>query len=93
MLKITKVKPSSLGKIVGMMQGFLGLFMGIFVLLATLLGFESETGGSIGFGIFSVVLFPILYGVGGFVAGLITAFLFNFCSKQVGGLELETAAK
>jgi hypothetical protein len=47
-------------------------------------------GGMVmGMGLAAVVLLPILYGVFGFIGGVISAFFFNLAAKYVGGLELE----
>jgi hypothetical protein len=42
------------------------------------------------FGIGIAVLFPVLYGVIGFAAGLIGALFYNLLAGWVGGFELET---
>lgn len=48
-------------------------------------------GGGIAplWGVAAVVFFPVLYGVGGFIATLITAWLYNVVAGAVGGLELD----
>ena len=49
------------------------------------------TGGAFGvlFGVGSIILFPILYGILGFLGGLITALPYNLIARFVGGIELE----
>lgn len=88
----------SCGKMGGTLYGLLGLLMGgIFALVSTLglaLGQGSSSSGApawIGafFGVGSVILFPILYGIMGFIGGLITAVLYNLLAGFVGGIEME----
>ncbi|HSL84069.1 MAG TPA: hypothetical protein VLF66_14955, partial [Thermoanaerobaculia bacterium] len=50
-------------------------------------GIESMFG--LLFGVGAVVLLPIFYGLMGFLAGLLTAALYNLAARVVGGLELE----
>ena len=37
----------------------------------------------------TVVLFPIIYGLGGFLGGLIMGAFYNLVSKWIGGLEFD----
>ena len=41
------------------------------------------------FGVGSIILFPIVYGIMGFIGGLITAVLYNLLAGFVGGIEME----
>ena len=88
----------SCGKIGGTLYGLMGVFLGgIFALVATLglaLGQGSSSGAApawLGafFGVGSIILFPIIYGIMGFVGGLITAVLYNLLAGFVGGIEME----
>jgi len=36
-----------------------------------------------------IILLPIVYGVGGFIAGFLGAVLYNAFAKMVGGVEVE----
>jgi hypothetical protein len=89
---IKSVGVISLAKIMGAIYAALGLlFLPIF-LVAGIAG--SMTGGKFGaFGavgaLFLAILFPILYGALGFVAGAIGALLYNLFANWVGGIELQ----
>lgn len=41
-----------------------------------------------GLGLFALIVFPIVYGIGGFIAGVIGAFIYNLAARVTGGLEI-----
>ena len=98
---LQRIGPLSLAKIMGGIYGALGLLIGIVFAIFSMigaLGGAAAAGGDesfavatvlAGFGVFSVVIFPILYGVMGFVGGIISGFLYNWIARTLGGLELE----
>ena len=82
----------SCGKIGGTLYGLMGVLLGgIFALVSTL-GLALGQGSSSGapawlgafFGVGSIILFPIIYGIMG-----ITAVLYNLLAGFVGGIEME----
>ncbi|MFA6986729.1 MAG: hypothetical protein WC213_11040 [Arenimonas sp.] len=90
----------SLAKLMGLLYAALGFLIGALFALFSLLGGGAllAAGGDeaglgmgmmAGLGLFAIVLFPVFYGVLGFVSGLICAFLFNLTAKFTGGLEIE----
>lgn len=98
---IKRVGPVSLGKILGIIYaciGFIvGLFFSFFMLMGTLLGAAIEDSpeplvGMI-FGVGAVFAFPILYGILGFIGGIITAGIYNMASRWVGGIEVDFEEK
>ena len=98
---ISRIGVLSCGKVMGALYGLMGLLFGALFALISLLGVgaalsASESGDGTGagiigamFGVGAIVLFPICYGILGFVGGLITAAIYNLVSGIVGGLELE----
>lgn len=54
-------------------------------------GGDAATGMGLGMlgGIGAVIFLPIMYGVFGFIAGVIGAAIYNLVARYVGGLELE----
>jgi hypothetical protein len=69
----------------------IGVFYGMFFALLSA-AMSSSSGNSIavgGMGIAAVFIFPIIYGILGFIAGAIGALLYNFAAGFMGGVELE----
>jgi hypothetical protein len=83
------------GKISAILYAFLAVLIIPFFLLATIAGRAAAAAGGhssmpfaalgVGFAIF----LPIIYGVIGFIAGVVTSALYNLIAGWVGGLELE----
>lgn len=91
---IRRVGPLSFAKLSGMLYAMLRLvFGGIFSMVALAGGFASETAGAAGIGatigVGAVVVFPILYGLMGFIVTLIGAWLYNIAAGVVGGVEVD----
>jgi hypothetical protein len=80
----------SVAKMMGALYAMLGLIVGGLFALVSLAGVQVEGGGPmVAFGVFSLILFPLMYGILGFIGGLIMAFLYNIVASMVGGIELE----
>lgn len=99
---LRRVGVLSVGKVMGALYALLGLIIGaIYALFAILIGLigastASNSGdaliggaGGVVFGVLSIILFPIFYGILGFIGGIISAFLYNIIARAVGGVELE----
>ncbi|MEM7813593.1 MAG: hypothetical protein QW548_01695 [Candidatus Aenigmatarchaeota archaeon] len=62
----------------------MGLILGIAVaVLGTAL-----LPGMVGFGILSIVAFPIMYGIAGLVFGALGALIYNFVAEKIGGIRV-----
>jgi len=96
---IRRVGVLSLGKVLGVLYAGIGLILGLIFSLLSVLGAAfgaalNDAGGPEAmfgalFGIGAIILLPILYGVLGFLSGLLTAALYNLTARLVGGLELD----
>jgi hypothetical protein len=93
---VRRVEPVSLAKVAGVLYALLGLFFGALITLISMAGafasdrFGAGSGGAgMLFGAGAVVLFPIMYGVFGFIFSLIGALLYNAVAGLVGGVEVE----
>lgn len=89
---VRKVGAVSLGKIMGIIYAVFGLIFGAIVSIISLLGAASAEGsGAFGamMGVGAIIIVPIVYGVMGFIAGIITALIYNVAAGWVGGINLE----
>jgi hypothetical protein len=87
----------SLAKISTVIYAFLGLIVGFFVAIAIAFGalagsFISNSpnvllGFVLAFG--AIILFPVMYAILGFLAGLITSALYNWVVGYTGGIQLD----
>ena len=98
---IKRIGVLSLAKLQAILGAGLGVLVGAFFALFSMVGGGAmmAAGGSdagagmgmmAGIGIAAIFIFPIIYGVCGFIGGLISAWLFNLAARFVGGLEIET---
>ena len=96
---LRRVDPWSAAKITGAVYAGIGIFLGVIFALMSIVGAGvaqiSETQGEFPpllgalFGVGAIVLVPLLYGALGLISGALVAALYNFCSRYVGGLEVE----
>lgn len=88
---INRVGPLSAAKVIGLLYAILGLAMGaIFSLFSALGGFSPGRGDAGAFfGMAAVVIFPVAYGVVGFLMTLIITWLYNGLARLVGGIDID----
>lgn len=93
MVKIEKIGVSSAAKIYGLTLGILGCVIGIFyaLFLSAFSGLFDDLpiSGAGGLGIIMVIVFPIMYGIMGFIFGALGAVVYNFVASKTGGLEIQ----
>src|SRR5262249_17498817 len=82
----------SVAKMMGLIQGCLGVVLIPFFLLVGLAGSlagrqESPFAGMVG--IVLAFFMPIIYGLLGFIMGAIGAVLYNLFAKWIGGIEVQ----
>jgi hypothetical protein len=80
--KVGMVVYAILGFIIGIPFAFIGM-------LASSLATSHSAFPGAGLGFFSIILFPICYGILGGVFGALTAFIYNLAAGWVGGLEVD----
>jgi hypothetical protein len=99
-MTINRIGPVSCARIAGVIYAALGLLAGaIFsavallemAVLGTQISFPNSVsplgGGLIGIG--AILVFPILYGLVGFLVALIGAWIYNSAASKVGGVEID----
>ena len=91
MATVKRVGPASALKVGFVMYAMLGLIAGVFCAAAALVGVPYGPHAHLPrlFGLFGLVLCPILYGIIGGIITVITALVYNLASGWVGGLEVD----
>lgn len=100
--RLKSVDPLQAGKMLGVLYAAMGLIFIPFILLFSLVGAlvpELQGGGNsdvsigmgvaVGIGLGMAVLMPALYGVMGFVSGIVSALVYNLVAKWIGGIQFE----
>lgn len=85
--RISNINPIQLGKVLAVLYACLGLIVVPFMLLGVAFGIGSHQGSAVVGSVFLAVLFPVIYGVIGFVGGLIIGFIYNLAAGWTGGVE------
>ena len=96
MVLLKRIGVLSLAKIYAVLMAITGLILGVIVAVMGLIAGQASEGlyqVSPKIGLVGIILFPILYGIAGFIIGALTAWLFNLAAKYFGGLELELDKK
>ncbi len=89
---LRRIGVRSAAKVAGALYGLMGLFFGAVLTLVSLIGVSTgQTPGIQGllFGVGSIIVLPILYGVMGYIMMAAVAALFNLVAGWTGGLELD----
>lgn len=91
MKTLKKIGSFSLAKVLGIFMAVVGLivglvFAGIFI-TAGISHYKNTTlGAGIILGILFLILAPVLYGIIGFIAGALSALVYNLLARLVGGI-------
>lgn len=93
---IARMDVMSLAKIYGLSMAVMGFIFGLFfgLLMAGAGSAASEAGAAeagilAGVGMFAIIVFPLMYGFLGFIAGIVGALVYNVLAKWVGGIAVE----
>ena len=93
-LRLKRIDPVKYAIITAVLTALLSLIILVpFTLFFSAIGAAaSDLGGGaaiFGGGIFMVIFVPIVYGVIGFIVGLISTMLLNFVLRKTGGLDID----
>lgn len=87
--QLTYISPLRAGIVLGILYGLLGLvFVPLFLIGAAFNSSSGAHAAAFGSAVFGI-LFPVIYGVIGFIGGLVAAAIYNLVAKWTGGLEFE----
>lgn len=90
--RIKRIAPLQLGKMMALTYGVMGLLFCPFFLIASLFATHlpnQQRVGMMAFGTGFALFMPVIYGVMGFIFGVIGAFIYNVIAKWIGGIEVE----
>jgi hypothetical protein len=90
--RVKNIGAMSLATTMAVLYAALGLIAGAIIALISMampaaMGNSSMMFGMVG-GVASIIVFPLIYGCIGFVAGLISAFVYNIVARMTGGVQL-----
>lgn len=90
---LIRIEPLSFAKIAGILYACIGVIVGLCMwmfsgIMSGIGGAETDAFAAM-FGIGSLFIFPILYGVMGFILGFIGAWLYNIVAARIGGIEVD----
>ncbi|HEX7546243.1 MAG TPA: hypothetical protein VF368_05920 [Gemmatimonadaceae bacterium] len=92
MQRIRRMGVMQMAKTSGVLYALLGVIIGVPVVLFMSSVAKTTSGipgvGS-GVGIGTLVMMPVIYGVGGFVSGAVIAALYNLVAGWTGGIAIE----
>ncbi len=99
MQEIKKMGVLSVAKIEAALCAVIGLIVGIIMalvgtaIMSMMGGMQASGAFGLYFGVASIIILPIVYGVLGFIFGAIIAFLYNIIAGAIGGIEMELVQK
>lgn len=95
-MELRSIGVLSCGKLLGAIYAALGLLIGGFMAVISLADVAGQPQGPdangpafmVGMGVGALIFAPVLYGILGFIGGIISAGLYNFFAGMIGGIEL-----
>jgi hypothetical protein len=87
--KIYSITLAAMGLIIGVIYGLIFMVIGGAVMAGGGRDSGMAGGSSIVIGLVMMIAIPVMYGLIGFIGGIIGALVYNVASGIVGGLELE----
>lgn len=96
-VRLKRVGVLSAGMISGVAGAVGGLLAGgvLFLMSLTMIGVAQQGNGAnpvaavMGMGVGAIIFLPIIYGIFGFIGGVIYAFIYNILAGMTGGLQME----
>jgi hypothetical protein len=85
--RISRIAPLQCGIVLMALYGFLSLIAVPFILIGVLVSPNSHNNAGAGILVGLAILVPIMYAVLGFLAGVISAAIYNLVAKLTGGIE------
>jgi hypothetical protein len=90
MAVIKSIDIMSWAKIEALFGIVFGLVYGVlFAMMGTVIGFNKGMPGLEAFGFMTIIIFPIVFAIMGFICGAIMAFFYNLFAGKIGGVRIE----
>ncbi len=102
MMELKKLDVLSVGKVSALFGVIFGLVAGVIMTLISVsissmasamgpltTGMPIDPLMFVGLGALSIVIFPIIYAIYGFISGVITAFIYNIIAGKFGGIVVD----
>ncbi len=91
-IEFKQIDITSAAKVTAAIMAIFGFLMGLLVAIFGSTAAYIAGAGALGagFGIASIVIFPIMMAIYGFVIGAISAFLYNIVAERIGGIKVRT---
>ena len=94
---INRLGVLSVGKIMGCVYGLLGFIPACFFFVFLMIGAAMPPGANNPFpagagvvlGIVALIFVPVVYGLMGFIGGILTSAIYNLIASFIGGIEIE----
>ena len=91
---IKRIDYFSCGKVLGATYALMGVILGAIFSLSSIVGIMAQQKGNDGigpmlFGLGAIIVLPVLYGLMGFIGGIVASAIYNFVASFIGGIELE----
>jgi len=90
--RLRNINPIQCALVSGVLYALLGVIFALFfapiMSITTALMPPGTPRAAAGFSMVTLILFPIVYAVLGFIGGLITAFFYNLVARWTGGIEV-----
>ena len=89
-MEIRSIEIWSAAKVLGATYALIGLIVGVLSTIAVLIGGGGNQGYMAAGGVVGTFLIIIVYGIGGLIAGVLTAVFYNIVASVVGGIRIQT---
>jgi hypothetical protein len=90
--RLKHIAPLQLGIVLGTLYAAISLIFLPIVILISIVGAKSQNGGGfLAGGLLFIIFIPVIYGILGFIGGVISGAVYNLIAKWTGGIEFTLA--
>ena len=89
-IEIKRFDVVSVGKIMAVVYTVMGFFIGLVIAVSGSFAALAGAGIFAALGVLAIVVMPVFFGIIGFVAGIVMAFVYNIVAERVGDIAFDT---